>query len=127
MAVLTAEEGALVLQPMVPVLPAPGPQPWQPGLRALKEGSERGLMWPGLPLALALGRPPGTHVCARKPARTVRWPGGPPLPSLQSVAAQGSATNHHMRGGAPGEAREEVPTTPIPATPLPHLGAGGAS
>jgi len=56
-AVLTAEEGGLVLQPGAPVSPAPGPQPWQPGLCGLEEASERGLVWPGLPLPLGSGAP----------------------------------------------------------------------
>lgn len=62
----------------------------------------------------------------------VAWGG---LPSLQSVATQGRAgrwgggLSHQPQhgGGHLGRPRVQVQTAPLPATSLPHLGAGGAS
>jgi len=114
-AVLTAEEGGLVLQPGAPVSPAPGPQPWQPGLCGLEEASERGLVWPGLPLPLGSGAPSwDPRLCAQ--TRQDGEVAGGGLPSLPSMAAQGSATNPHMRGcrARPERRCQQPPSLPHP-------------
>lgn len=154
-AVLTAEEGELVPQPAGPLSPPhswclcrPPPVLSRGSLDSGGWKNERGLVWLGLPLLLGSGAPSRdsrlgasrrlqpsrvecTHTCKRWAAsgQDAGVPRGD-LPSLHSVAAQGRGggclRHQPQHEGEQGEAQAEVPTTPLPATSLPHLGAGRA-